>query len=125
MRNISAQWTALTARTDWLKDEGVSEQTVTGRFQWIPASENGPTMPFGRPKMSGFAYVEPRRDVEGAILLHGLPDRDATADVEGRWLSGYPLPETRVGDTIVIVASQRPIALLTVTQVGASAEVPA
>src|SRR3954467_12879941 len=103
----------------------MSEHTVSGRFQWIPASENGPTMPFGRPKLSGFAYVEPRRDVEGAILLHGLPDGDAAAEVEGRWLPGYPVPETRVGDVIVVVASQRPIARLAVTHVNAAPRVPA
>lgn len=103
----------------------MSEYTVSGRFQWIPASENGPTMPFGRPKMSAFAYVEPKREVEGAILLHGLPDGDAVGEVTGTWLSGYPVPETCVGDVIVVVASQRPIGRLTVTEVAAPAPVPA
>src|SRR5688572_3692059 len=74
MPYISDSWSPLTAQPCGVHDDAVNDSvddTFIGTFQWIPATENGPTMPSARPKLSGFAYVEPRRDVEGAILLRG------------------------------------------------------
>jgi hypothetical protein len=89
----------------------------TGTFAWIPVDRNGPTVPFDRPRMSAFAYVEPRWQEEGAVLIDELPAPGTTAPVEARWLPGFPVPETRRGDTVTVTASQRPIATITVTAV--------
>jgi len=89
-----------------------------GTFHWIPAVENGPTIPFGRPKMSAFAYVEPQRDNEGALLVEGVPAQEEDAAVRARWIVGYPTPHTNVGDVVTVLAGQRPIATITVTETG-------
>jgi hypothetical protein len=89
----------------------------SGVFRWIPTDDNGPTMPFDRAKMSAFAYVEPRAVEQGAVLLDGLPEPAAEGLVEGRWIDGYPCPDTRVGDTVTVIAAQRPIATVAVTAV--------
>jgi hypothetical protein len=88
-----------------------------GTFEWIPVERNGPTSPFDRTKISAFAFVEPRWEMQGAVLIDELPAAGTHAPVEGRWLPGYPVPETRPGDTITLTASQRPIATVTVTAV--------
>lgn len=90
-------------------------RAFTGTFHWISPADNGPSVPFDRPRMSAFAYVEPRWDVEGAVLVEHLPPADADGPVEARWLAGYSVPATQVGDTVVVTASQRPIATITVT----------
>ncbi len=90
-----------------------------GTFAWIPVERNGPTSPFDRPKLSAFAHVEPRWEVEGAVAIDRVPAPGTTGEVDGRWLPGYPVPETRLGDTIVVNAAQRAIANITVTAVTA------
>jgi hypothetical protein len=90
---------------------------LTGMFRWIPAEDNGPCLPFDRPRISAFAYVEGRSDVEGALLIRDLPDQGAGAQVAAQWLSGYPLPRTEPGDVVTLIASQRPIATITVSDV--------
>jgi hypothetical protein len=86
-----------------------------GTFHWIAAEDNGPSVPFSRPRMSAFAYVEPHWDVEGAVIIEDLPSEDVDAPVTVRWLPGYPMPVTRPGDTVTVTAAQRPIATITVT----------
>ena len=91
------------------------DAAFVGTLRWIPATENGPSVPFDRPKMTAFAYVEPQRDEEGAILIRGLAQWGADCRVEVCWLPGYPIPDTNVGDVISVLASQRRIATITVT----------
>lgn len=92
-----------------------NQPSFEGTFRWIPVAENGPTLPFGRPKMAAFAYVEPRRETEGALLIHGLPGPDEAGRVTASWTAGYAIPTALPGDVVTVVASQRPIATIDVT----------
>ena len=55
----------------------MTTDTMTGTLRWIPAEENGPTMPFDQQHISAFAYVGDRRNDESAIVVRGL-DKDST-----------------------------------------------
>jgi hypothetical protein len=105
----------LTLFLSLVKDAEMSSKTITGNLHWIPADENGPNLPFELEKMSAFAYVEPRADVEGAVLIRGLAGDGSDSAVKVQWVPGYPVPETSAGDVITVLAAQRPIATITVT----------
>lgn len=99
---------------------------IIGNLRWIPAAENGPNIPFQLTKMSAFAYVEPNVDVEGAVLIRGLTGDGDDSRAELSWVPGYPMPETGPGDVITVLAAQRPIATIIVTDtVATDADVPA
>jgi hypothetical protein len=93
---------------------------LTGAFRWIPVEENGPCVPFDRPKICAFAHVDGRPDLEGALLIRALPEPGAAAEVLARWLPEYPVPHTEPGDVVTLVAAQRPIATITITAVSVS-----
>ena len=59
----------------------------------------------------------PTRREEGALLITGLPAQDSDGDVQACWVDGYAVPPTKAGDVVTVLASQRPIATITVTEV--------
>ena len=96
----------------------MTTDTLTGTLRWIPAEENGPTMPFDQQHISAFAYVGDRRNDESAIVVRGL-DKDSTeSSVEAEWVDSYPALSTRTGDVITLIGAQRPIATIAVTSIG-------
>lgn len=96
-----------------LHDLHVTTDTISGEFRWVPAEDNGPTMPFERSRISAFAYVGDHMN-ETAVFVEGLPPAGETAPVSLRWVDGYPAPDVEPGDVITLTASQRSIATIRV-----------
>lgn len=90
---------------------------IVGTVSWIPASENGPTIPFNGPKLMAFAYVGDRHREDTPIVVRGLQGDGASCEVTAEWVADYAAPTVRAGDVITLVASQRPIARIEVTSV--------
>lgn len=96
----------------------MTTDTMTGTLRWIPAEENGPTMPFDQQHISAFAYVGDRRDDESAIVVRGLEEGTTESSVEAEWVDSYPQLTTSPGDVITLIGAQRPIATIAVTSIG-------
>lgn len=96
-----------------MQDERVTTKMISGSFRWVPIEENGPSQPLGVDHLSAFAYVEPSE--ESAIFVRGVPEFGGSGEVEARWCEGYAAPATKEGDVITLIASQRPIATISVT----------
>ncbi|MBK6309488.1 MAG: hypothetical protein IPF42_02465 [Candidatus Microthrix sp.] len=94
---------------------------MTGTLRWIPAEENGPTMPFDQQHISAFAYVGDRRNDESAIVVRGLEEGTTESSVEAEWVDSYPQLTTSPGDVITLIGAQRPIATIAVTSIGETA----
>ena len=99
----------------------MTTDTLTGTLRWIPAEENGPTMPFDQQHISAFAYVGDRRDDESAIVVRGLEEGTTESSVEAEWGDSYPQLTTSPGDVITLIGAQRPIATIAVTSIGETA----
>ena len=99
----------------------MTTDTLTGTLRWIPAEENGPTMPFDQQHISAFAYVGDRRDDESAIVVRGLEEGTTESSVEAEWVDSYPQLTTSPGDVITLISAQRPIATISVTAVRSTA----
>jgi hypothetical protein len=99
----------------------MTTDTLTGTLRWIPAEENGPTMPFDQQHISAFAYVGDRRDDESAIVVRGLEEGTTESSVEAEWVDSYPQLTTSPGDVITLIGAQRPIATIAVTSIGETA----
>ena len=92
---------------------GMSTQQITGSFRWVPAEENGPSLPYAHERISAYAYIDP--DEESAIFVQGIPGFGETGEVVATWCEGYPSPVAKPGDIITLLASQRPIATIMVS----------
>ena len=88
--------------------------TVTGVLRWVPASENGPTIPFDGDRITAFARLDSDPTAESALVVRGLVAGATECSVEAEWVDGYPALATSPGDVIMLTASQRPIARITV-----------
>ena len=91
--------------------------TMTGTFRWIPVEQNGPTMPFDFERISAFAFVGDDMRTESAIVVRGLQRGASESSVKAQWVDGYPELDARPGDVITLVASQRPIATISLSSV--------
>jgi hypothetical protein len=74
-------------------------------------------MPIRREKLTAFAYVEPRREVQGALLIRDLPQSGLEGRVRASWIADYPVPPMKPGDTVAVLGGQRPIAMIHVDSV--------
>jgi hypothetical protein len=91
--------------------------TIEGVLRWVPAAENGPTLPFEGDRITAFAHVGSDAGAESALVVSGLIAGASEATVQARWADGYPALATAPGDTITLSASQRPIATLVVSAI--------
>lgn len=93
----------------------VQPPSILGTLTWVPPGENGPTMPFDVDQITSFAYVGDDRTSASALVVRGLAPGGAAGPVTASWVESYPELAVGAGDVITLMASQRPIATISVT----------